>query len=104
MSPVAFETFYFKGTSFDPTTLKAYFRYSFDGHVNFEECIDFSTVKEIERSTIEASVMDNLLFHLSLALGISYYKLSPTKELVVEHGSLNEEQKLFWKKFYIQGL
>ncbi|MEI6773400.1 MAG: hypothetical protein WCL18_00795 [bacterium] len=53
---------------------------------------------------IDADIMDTLLFHLSLAVGISYYKLYPTKNLVIETGSLNENQQLFWKTFYTQGL
>jgi hypothetical protein len=39
-----------------------------------------------------------------LAIGISYYKLFPTKELILEHGQLTEDQKQFWKTFYTQGL
>lgn len=48
--------------------------------------------------------MNTLLFHLSLAIGISYYKLYPTQDLVIETGTLNEDQQQFWKKFYTQGL
>lgn len=48
--------------------------------------------------------MDTLLFHLSLALGISYYKLFPTYDLVVETWKLTEDQREFWKDFYTQWL
>ncbi|MCX6824197.1 MAG: hypothetical protein NT085_03645, partial [candidate division SR1 bacterium] len=36
--------------------------------------------------------------------GISYYKLYPTENLVVETGTLDDYQQKFWKNFYTQGL
>jgi hypothetical protein len=44
------------------------------------------------------------LFNLHIALGISYYKLFPTKTLEVKSGYLNDEQIAFWEKFYRNGL
>jgi hypothetical protein len=44
------------------------------------------------------------LFHIHLALGISYYKYFPTKNLVVETGKIDEFQTQFWRKFYLNGL
>ena len=99
-----FETFYFIGYSFDPRSLKASFSYSFDHEVNFTETIDFACPWFRPISVIDAEIMKTLLFHLSLAVGISYYKLYPTKNLILEHWSLNEDQKSFWKTFYLQGL
>jgi hypothetical protein len=46
--------------------------------------------------------MNTLLFHLSLAVGISYYKLFPTENLVIESGALTDNQKTFWKTMYTQ--
>jgi hypothetical protein len=48
--------------------------------------------------------LDWLLFHASIALAISYYKLYPTREIIIENWFLDDEQKTFWKKFYINGL
>ncbi|MEI6671880.1 MAG: hypothetical protein WCL02_00500 [bacterium] len=48
------------------------------------ETIDFSCPEFIVQPTIDTAIMDTLLFHLSLALGISYYKLYPTKNLIIE--------------------
>lgn len=45
-----------------------------------------------------------LLFHMSCAIWVSYYKLAPTKKIHVIHGSLDEYQKSFWETFYIQWL
>lgn len=100
----AFQTFYFSGYDFDPQTLKASFFYSFDKEVNFTETIDFSSQELTPISHRDPKIIDTLLFHLSLAVGISYYKLFPTKELIMEHGQLTPDQQQFRKNFYTQGL
>lgn len=98
------QTFYFTWYTFDSTTLKASFFYSFDHEVNFTETIDFACPELHVISIIDTEVMNTLLFHLSLALWISYYKLYPTKDLVIETWTINDDQKQFWKTFYMQGL
>lgn len=100
----AFQTFYFGWYSFDPTTLKASFSYSFDHEVDFVETIDFACPEFTPIAHIDTEVMNTLLFHTSLAVGISYYKLYPTSDLVIEHGLLNQDQQHFWNIFYTQGL
>lgn len=98
----AFQTFSFDGYAFDPKTLKASFFYSFDNEVKFTEVIDFTSPGFSPINTIDPKIMDTLLFHLSLAIGISYYKLFPTKKLIVTKGRLSEDQKKFWTTFYVQ--
>lgn len=72
--------------------------------MDFTETIDFACPEFIPINTIDPEILNTLLFHLSLAVGVSYYKLFPTKNLVVEIGSLTEDQQSFWKTFYTQGL
>lgn len=98
----AFQTFYFTGYDFDPKTIKASFFYSFDHEVNFTETIDFSCPELTPIAIIDPEIINTLLFHLSLAVGISYYKLFPTENLVIESGSLTDDQKAFWKTIYTQ--
>ncbi len=100
----AYQTFYFTWYDFDPKTLNVSFFYSFDKEVDFTETIDFSCSGFIPINDIHPDIIHTLLFHLSLAIGISYYKLSPTKELVVESGILDEDQQQFRHTFYIQWL
>ena len=100
----AFKAFYFTWYDFDYTTLKASFSYSFDHEVDFTETIDFACPGFTPIKTIDHDIIDTLLFHFSLAVGISYYKLYPTENLVIEKGSLDEHQKEFWKIFYMQWL
>jgi len=99
-----FQTFYFTGYDFDPSTLKASFFYSFDQEVTFTETIDFNSSELTPISNIDTKIMDTLLFHLSLAIGISYYKLFPTSKLVIETGQLTPDQEQFWTTFFTQGL
>ena len=115
-----FSKFTFESFSFDEKSLKANFYYSFDNWSEiFEEIIDFKSDKfEIPKTSsfLKGStwnvmkgewldpILNNFLFNLHIALWISYYKLFPTKILEVKSGYLNDEQILFWEKFYRNGL
>ena len=99
-----FQTFYFWSHNFDPETLQASFSFSFDHEVEFTEIIDFACEGFIPTKNVDPKVIQNLLFHLSLALWISYYKLFPTKELVIENGYIDNAQQSFRRTFYINGL
>ena len=99
-----FKTFYFESFSFDKEKLEAQFTYSFDREEFFDEIIYFESDKFKFRDDLDFKKINNLFFHLHLALGISYYKLCPTKDLVVKSGILDEKQINFWKKFYKNGL
>lgn len=100
-----YDKFYFEKYSFDTTTLTARLEYSFDHKEYFVENI-FFPMDEIflPRENINSDIIDNILFHLHIALGISYYKFYPTCDLVVLSWKLNETQIKFWEKFYLQWL
>ena len=99
-----FQKFYFKWYDFDSENLLANFHYSFDDIEHFTETIDFASEDFLVRDEIDDDIMDDMLFHASIALGISYYKLYPTQTLVVESWYLTDEQIVFWEKFYKNGL
>ena len=100
----SFTTFYFENFSFDPNTQRAYFGYSFDREEFFTEEIDFSSQYYSLRKDIDTSLLQSLLFHCHIALGISYYKLFPTQKLTILSGNIDQWQAIFWKKFYLNGL
>ena len=99
-----FEKFYFNSFEFDKKTLHAKFFYSFDDKQSFTEEIDFSSDFLHVRNDFQQEIFNNFLFSLSIAIWISYYKLYPTKELVVKSWFLTEEDKQFWQKFYLNWL
>lgn len=99
-----FDNFYISKPKFNLKTLKAEFNYSFDKKRFFTEEIDFFcdwflVFRELKQNEIEI-----ILYHISLSIGISYYKLSLTQNIIIEDFKLSEEQEIFWKKFYINWL
>lgn len=95
-----FNSFYFESFSFDKQTLKASFEYSFDENYFFQEEIDFFSEKFLVRDILDDDIINNFLFSLHIALGISYYKSFPTKNLYVKSWFLDSNQIEFWQKFY----
>ena len=63
-----FKLFQIVGHTFDHQTLKAQFSYSFDNEVNFTETIDFSYKSFTPITNMNDQILNNLLFHLSIAL------------------------------------
>jgi len=80
-----FTTFAITSHTRDPETLQAAFSFAFDNEVKFTETISFACKEFTPIKNADSAIVSNLLFHLSLAIGISYYKLCPTKEIVVEN-------------------
>lgn len=99
-----FTTFYIESFEFNDESLVLSLNYSFDKKVPFIEEIDFKAKWLRVRNEIEKNIIENLCFQILIAFGISYYKLNPTQKIVVETGNLDDIQKIFWRKFYINGL
>ncbi len=99
-----YNNFYFEDFSFDTQTLLATFRYSFDEELFFEEKICFFDESFYIRKDLKLEIINNILFHIHIALWISYYKFYPTKKLIIKTGKLDDSQINFWKKFYLNWL
>ena len=102
-----FNQFIISNYSWDPESLTASFCYSFDNEEKFIEKIDFRPLKDTEKFPILRSnkyEINQILTHLHIALWVSYYKLYPTKEIIVESSYLTENQKSFWNVFYLKWL
>jgi hypothetical protein len=63
-----FDTFCFERFEFDKLTLKAKFYYNFDRQEYFEEEIDFSSDNFLVKENLDNVILDNILFHLHIAL------------------------------------
>ena len=102
--------FIFETYRFDVASMQAHFYYSLLDEKNpentkgFEEIIDFDDPNFDIRADIDFGVLENILFHLHLALWISYYKAYPTEKLLIKSWNIDEESLGFWKKFYINWL
>ncbi|MDR2190771.1 MAG: hypothetical protein LBP53_06430 [Candidatus Peribacteria bacterium] len=97
-----FSTFSFHSFSFDQQTLIATFTYQAD-ELFFTETVNFSTTVKKIRTSIDETILHTLLQHIHIALGISYYKLSPTAKILVPDRR-TPEMLHFWKSFYLNGL
>ena len=102
-----FSRFIISHFEWDKNRLEAKFHYAFDDQEHFSETINFSPLKNTSDFPLinqDSAAIHQLLSHLHIALGVSYYKLYPTAEIIVETIPLNKEMKDFWHNFYIKGL
>ncbi|MDA0376221.1 MAG: endonuclease domain-containing protein [bacterium] len=88
----------FNSYSFDPETGEIRLVYSLDDEVQFTE------VLEIPTEGICLNAIEQALFALHLAGGVSYYKTCCPKSIEVRSGILNTEQAAFWDNVYENGL
>lgn len=95
--------FRFVGYQFDAENSEARLNYAFDETYFFCEKIKFHKA-ETDLSAEKICVIDNVLFFLHIACGISYYKAFVPSEMQIETGSLNKEQAEFFNEFYKKGL
>ena len=98
-------TFTFTGYTWSQTEGKATFTYKID-HNN--ELFTFSEVLTLPKDTratdVPEELLKNLFIHVSLALGVSYYKLFCPKEIMLVGINLTKEQAAFWNTVYTKGL
>lgn len=102
-----FSRFIISHFEWDKNTLEAKFHYAFDDQEHFSETINFSPLKNTSDFPLinqDSAAIHQLLSHLHIALGVSYYKLYPTAEIIVETIPLSDAMKDFWHDFYIKGL
>ena len=84
-------------------TIALKFRYQLveaDKTTDFEHRLSFGKSDKIAMD----SDFSNIAFHIGVAEAISYYKIAAPKEFVIECGTLDENQKDWFKKLYYNGL
>ncbi len=96
-------SFRFVGYRFDAENSEVSLDYAFDDVYRFCEKIKFHHAKT-ELTSEELAAVDNILFFLHIACGISYYKAFVPGRMVVETGTLSKEQAAFFDEFYLKGL
>lgn len=90
--------FVFKSYDFDRKDLVASFRYGFENGVDFVETARF------DRSLIyDEKILDKALFLAFVIIGISYYKIFPSTEVMINY-PIDSVQASFFNKVYQEGL
>lgn len=92
----SFSTFYIERVDIDPDGRQVSFVYSFDEKEYFMERIIFPLAID--------DIDTGILSHVAIVFGMSYFKLAPTKNIVVKTTHLDEKQIKFWEKLYRLGL
>lgn len=95
------EKFYIDPIAFDKDSLQARFVYRLGEH-RFVEHLQLDS--QLAAVHTDLAVIESLLYHCSIALGVSYYKLTPAREIVITDGWLTKQQRHFWQQFYKFGL
>jgi hypothetical protein len=97
-----FEVFHIESFSYNKSENKAYFYYNFDEKVQFCEEIDFNSDGFFISQKFKEEEFNSILSHLSIALGISYYKAFPTEKIIIDSFKIDDFQKKFWNDFYVK--
>jgi len=95
-----YQCFYIESYQYDPQLARATFHYSFDKNLAFTEELYF----EAPGSDYNLQALDRALQLAHVLLGISYYKVFPTKQVEVESFDLASEQAEFFSTVYRDGL
>ena len=91
--------FIFEKFNFDQASMIASFSYRFDNGMKFEEKVIFESSINYNRE-----LLDRVMFLSFVIVGISYYKLFPTSEVIFETGNIDDWQAVFFNKVYQEGL
>lgn len=97
------EIFRFVSYAFDVETSTASLNYAFDEEYYFTETVRFRNAEKV-LTREQAAAVENIMFFLHLACGISYYKAFVPAHIHIETGALNREQAAFFDEFYKKGL
>src|SRR3989338_895128 len=83
-------------------------RFSFDfeiePNIHFSPQIEVKGISQDRLQTVGKDVLNNFAFHLGLMEIPSYWKASCSPEIVIEAGSLDEFQQIWWKDLVIRGM
>lgn len=91
--------FVFKSYDFNETTHVASFRYGFENGREFEERVQFEKAENYDKQ-----LLDRALFLSFILAGTSYYKAFPSRDVVLQTGSLDAWQADFFNVVYQEGL
>lgn len=84
--------------------LLLHFNYEIAGLDNFEHELILRDIDESNFDKLDKVALDNLIFHTGLIMSLSYWKLTCSKEFIVEAGSVLKEGLKWFSDLFYKGL
>ncbi len=73
-------------------------------HIQFKPSVNIEGINVSSFKNIERTVLENFIFNLGLVEMISYWKATCSPLIKITAGSLDQQQKNWWKNLLIKGL
>lgn len=97
------KAFYYKNFDFDPLSGVLKLSYQLDEKYSFCEEITFEGAPfQLDENKQQA--LNEIFFLTHIAFGISYYKTFCPPKIIIESGTLTEQEAYFFNIFYLNGL
>ena len=98
--------FFYRGYDIEETLneLKITYTFEIEGLSAFTPTWTFPKNGNPEVKWMEDPLMEKMIFSLGMVELVSYWKITCSPQVVIEAGSLSEEQILWWKDLYFNGL
>ena len=101
-----YQTFEYQSYSFKLNNgiLEAEFVFKLDDDIIFTPTLKVVKRNFYQFDNLSESLLKNLVFHIGMVELISYWKAACPPRLIIKPHALSDEQVLFWKKLYFNGL
>lgn len=98
--------FFYRGYSTEETLneLKLTYTFEIEGLSEFTPTWTFPKKGNTQIKWSEDPLMKKMIFSLGMVELVSYWKITCSPQVVIEAGTLNEDQILWWKDLYFNGL
>lgn len=87
-----------------PDSLRVTYHFEVPGLCAFRPVMDFPERSFIQTGALKDEQLDLLLFNIGMIELVSYWKATCSPQVKILPGKLTEEQVLWWKNVYYQGL
>ncbi len=101
-----YQTFEYQSYSFDVKNgaLEAAFVFKLGNDIIFTPTLKVVKRDIYQFDNLSESLLKNLVFHIGMVELISYWKAACPSHLIIKPHALSDEQVLFWRKLYFNGL
>lgn len=102
----SYQVFFFDDfhINLNDNNLEIIFDFRIDDFVSFHPSMKIAKKSFYHFENLKMHELRNLAFHIGMVEVISYWKAICPKKLVIKPFKLSDEQKLFWRKLYFNGL